>query len=55
MNCQLSEIESSNASSNKGRVLGVIVLTDNRMKKTEDKPNTYDYRNSAFKGITGKM
>lgn len=33
MNCQLSEIENHHSSPSKGKVLGVIVLTDGRIEK----------------------
>jgi hypothetical protein len=51
MNFEDAEIDNSGTPSGKGKILGVIVLTDNRINKSIDKNNNNDFRCSAYKGI----
>jgi hypothetical protein len=56
MNSQLSEIESNTHTSNKRRTLGVIVLTDNRIKEKEEKlRNHYHDQNADLKGMSSNI
>lgn len=50
-----AEIENSSTPQGKGKVLGVIVLTDNRQDKASDKKPLPSYKSSAFKGSTSLM
>jgi len=50
MNFEDSELDNNGTPAGKGKILGVIVLTDNRTNKTNDKSNNNDFRCSAFKG-----
>lgn len=50
MNFEDTEIDNRCTPSGKSKILGVIVLTDNRINKPNDKNNTNDFRCSAFKG-----
>jgi hypothetical protein len=47
-----AEIEYSSTPQGKGKVLGVIVLTDNRQDKASDKKPLPTYKSSGFKGTT---
>lgn len=47
-----AEIENSSTPQGRGKVLGVIVLTDNRQDKPPQKKTHSDYTASAFKGST---
>ena len=51
MNFEDAEIENSSSLPGRSKVLGVIVLTDNRENRTYDRSPQTDYRCSAFKGI----
>jgi hypothetical protein len=50
MNFEDTEIDNRSTPSGKSKRLGVIVLTDNRINKSNDKNNTNDFRCSAYKG-----
>jgi hypothetical protein len=50
MNSEEAEIDIGSPTNSKGKVLGVIVLTDNRQTQPKDKSGYSDYRCSAFKG-----
>ena len=52
MNFEEAEIERGDSpiGKGKGKVLGVIVLTDNRQGRSHEKPSVPDYRCSGFKG-----
>lgn len=51
MNFEDAEIDNSCSPAGKGRILGVIVLTDNRQSKSVEKASMPDFRCSAFKCI----
>lgn len=50
MNFEEAEIEHPCSPQGKGKVLGVIVITDNRHPQSQDKSTVPDYRCSGFKG-----
>ncbi len=51
MSFEDAEIDNSCSTAGKGRILGVIVLTDNRQSKSAEKGPIPDFRCSAFKCI----
>ena len=51
----LNESVECSSPGEKGKVLGVIVLTDNRTASPTAKPQLHDYRNSSFKGRNDHM
>jgi len=55
MNFEDAEIDNGLSPAGKGKILGVIVLTDNRQSRTSEKTAVPDFRCSAFKGISGPM
>lgn len=55
MNFEDAEIDNSGTYSGKCKILGVIVLTDNRINKPNDKTNNNDFRCSAYKGINAHI
>lgn len=44
------EIDNSGTVSGKSKILGVIVITDNRINRPNDKTNNNDFSGSAYKG-----
>ncbi len=50
MNFEDAEIDNNGTPTGKGKILGVIVITDNRLNKSNDKTNNPDFRCSAYKG-----
>jgi len=49
------EIDKNAITPAKTKIRGVIVLTDNRNCKTNDKSSNVDFRCSAYKGIPSYM
>lgn len=49
MHSQSREIEAPSSPQGRNRVLGVIVLTDNRQRALSEKSSTPNYRCSAFR------
>ena len=50
MNFEEAELDNSGTPNNKSKILGVIVLRDNRQTEPVRKNSQPDYRCSAFKG-----
>ena len=55
MHFEDAEIDPNSTPNGKSKVLGVIVLTDNRMTPSSFKRNAHNFRESAFKCIPSSI